>query len=89
MYIMISVALLLLAAVTYFYLFKIGRHFDRAAFYRRNSAGLEEFSTYDESEKTRLKEAGAKALMTLLTFVVFIPSLLGGVGFLFVGLTAD
>jgi dolichol kinase len=86
---MISVALLLLAAVTYFYLFKIGRHFDRAAFYRRNSAGLEEFSTYDESEKTRLKEAGAKALMTLLTFVVFIPSLLGGVGFLFVGLTAD
>jgi dolichol kinase len=89
MYVMIGVALLLLAAVTYYYLFKIGRHFDRAAFERRNSAGLEEFSTYDESEKTRMKEAGARALMTLLTFVVFIPSLLGGIGFLFVGLTAN
>jgi dolichol kinase len=89
MYVMIGVALLLLAAATYYYLFKIGRHFDRAAFERRNAAGIEEFSNYDEKEKTRLKEAGARALMTLLTFVVFIPSLLGGVGFLFVGLTAD
>lgn len=89
MYVMIGVALLLLAAVTFYYLFKIGRHFDRAAFERRNPAGIEEFSSYDEKEKTRLKQAGGKALMTLLTFVVFIPSLLGGVGFLFVGLTAN
>lgn len=31
MYVMIGVALLLLAAVTFHYLFKIGRDFDRAA----------------------------------------------------------
>lgn len=89
MYIMIGIALLLLAAVTYYYLFKIGRHFDRAAFERRNAAGIEEFATYDEKEKVRLMEAGAKALMALLAFAVFLPSFLGGIGFLFVGLTRN
>lgn len=89
MHIMIGIGLLVVAAVTYYYLFKIGRHFDRAAFERRNPAGVEEFATYDEKEKTRLKEAGGRALMMILIFGVFIPSLIGGIGFVFYGLTAN
>jgi hypothetical protein len=80
MYLLGGIFLLALAAATYTALWKIGRHFDRAAFNRRNATGLEQFSTYDEKEKTRLKEAGGRLLMNFLIFVVFLPCLLGGIG---------
>ena len=63
---LLGITLLAIAAFTYRAVWKMGRHFDRAAFNRRNNAGIEEFTNYDEKEKTRLKEAGAKGLMTVL-----------------------
>jgi dolichol kinase len=80
MYLLGGIFLLIVAIATYIVLFRIGRHFERAAFNRRNAAGLEQFGDYDEAERTRLKEAGGRVLMTGLLFLVFIPSLLGGVG---------
>lgn len=80
MYLLGGIFLLLMAVVTYIALFRIGRHFERAAFNRRNSAGIEEFPDYDAAERTRLKEAGAKAVMIILILFVFVPSLFGGFG---------
>ena len=52
---------------------------ERRAFYRRNSMGIEEFSTYGESIKIKAKEGLMKAGLIGIGLAGFLCMLIGGI----------